>query len=93
MDRTGKEVNSRGLTLVEILAHATHYNANMRKECLAGIRDFFELHPTLVSLHIGAVRQEQVSACLQKSILPTPSATDLFAMRVVGHGFQSLHLM
>lgn len=58
VDRTGKEVNSRGLTLVEILAHSTHYNANMRKECLGGIRDFFELHPTLLSLHVGAVLEK-----------------------------------
>jgi len=56
--RTGKEVSSRGLTLVEILAHSTHYNANMRKECLGGIRDFFELHPMLLSLHVGAVLEK-----------------------------------
>ena len=58
VDRTGKEVNSRGLTLAEILSHSTHYNANMRKECLAGIRDFFELHPELLSLHVGAVLEK-----------------------------------
>jgi len=71
VDRTGKEVNSRGLTLVEILSHSTHYNANMRKECLAGIRDFFDLHPALLSLHVGAVRRAcPAAACIN----PKPGA-------------------
>ena len=30
----------------------------MRKDCLAGVRDFFELHPTLLSMHVGAVLEK-----------------------------------
>eukprot|EP00960_Hanusia_phi_P012376 361479-Hanusia_phi.AAC.1 len=55
LDRSGKEVNSRGLTLADILSHASHYSPNVRKECVAGVRDFFTLHPSLVSTHVGVV--------------------------------------
>lgn len=75
VDRSGKEVNSRGLTLVEILAHSTHYNANMRKECLAGVRDFFELHPRLLSLHVGAVSAPAGSdGATARRAAPSPDA-------------------
>ena len=55
VDRSGQEVSSRGLTLAEILSHSTHYAPNMRKECLAGVKDFFTLHPRLIDAKVGAV--------------------------------------
>ncbi|EKX31632.1 hypothetical protein GUITHDRAFT_149178 [Guillardia theta CCMP2712] len=55
VDRSGKEVNSRGLTLADVLSHASHYSANVRKECVAGVKDFFSLHPSLLSSHVGVV--------------------------------------
>ena len=55
VDRSGQEVSSRGLTLPEILSHSTHYAPNMRKECLAGVKDYFTLHPRTLDTHVGAV--------------------------------------
>ena len=98
VDRSGKEVNSRGLTLVEILSHSTHYNANMRKECLAGIRDFFELHPVLLSLHVGAVvthtAPSRTLLCLVCSSLRMSSASDkklCTGLAGAGKGVRSAH--
>lgn len=55
VDRSGQEVSSRGLTLPEILSHSTHYAPTMRKECLAGVKDYFTLHPRTLDTHVGAV--------------------------------------
>jgi pre-rRNA-processing protein IPI1 len=55
VDRDGQEVNSRGLTLREILVQTAHYSPNVRKEAVAGLRDFFTLHPATLPVHAGAV--------------------------------------
>ena len=54
-DRSGQEVNSRGLTLRELLGQVSHYSSAVRKEAIAGLKDFFVLHTQTLPTHIGAV--------------------------------------
>ncbi len=54
-DKSGQEVNSRGLTLREILGQISHYSPAVRKEAMSGLKDFFSLHPNTLAMHIGAV--------------------------------------
>ena len=54
-DKSGQEVNSRGLTLRELLNQVSHYSPSVRKEAVAGLRDFFTMHSSTLSVHVGAV--------------------------------------
>jgi pre-rRNA-processing protein IPI1 len=54
-DKSGQEVNSRGLTLREILGQISHYSPAVRKEAMSGLKDFFTLHPNTLTVHVGAV--------------------------------------
>ena len=54
-DKSGQEVNSRGLTLRELLGQVSHYSPAVRKEAIAGLKDFFCQHPHTLAVHIAAV--------------------------------------
>ncbi|XP_078432784.1 ARM repeat superfamily protein isoform X2 [Wolffia australiana] len=57
-ERTGMAVNSRGLTLKELLQQTSHYNAKTRKVALNGIRDLLTRHPSELKLHAVAVTEK-----------------------------------
>ncbi|GJN26937.1 hypothetical protein PR202_gb14905 [Eleusine coracana subsp. coracana] len=50
-ERAGMAVNKRGLTLQELLQQTGHYNANVRRAALNGIKDIVVRHPTELKLH------------------------------------------
>ncbi|XP_066347766.1 uncharacterized protein [Miscanthus floridulus] len=54
-ERTGIAVNKRGLTLRELLQQTGHYNANVRRAALNGIKDIVVKHPTELKLHKVAI--------------------------------------
>ncbi|CAA7396006.1 unnamed protein product [Spirodela intermedia] len=54
-ERTGMAVNSRGLTLKELLQQTSHHNAKTRKVALTGTRDLLIKHPSELKLHKVAV--------------------------------------
>lgn len=54
-ERTGMAVNKRGLTLRELLQQTGHYNANVRRAALNGIKDIVVKHPTELKLHKVAI--------------------------------------
>jgi len=54
-ERAGMAVNKRGLTLRELLQQTAHYNANVRRAALNGIKDIVVKHPTELKLHKVAI--------------------------------------
>ncbi|WVZ90659.1 hypothetical protein U9M48_036941 [Paspalum notatum var. saurae] len=54
-ERSGMAVNKRGLTLRELLQQTGHYNANVRRAALNGIKDIVVKHPTELKLHKVAI--------------------------------------
>ncbi|KAL6652592.1 hypothetical protein ACP70R_011517 [Stipagrostis hirtigluma subsp. patula] len=54
-ERAGMAVNKRGLTLRELLQQTTHYNANVRRAALNGIKEIVLKHPTELKLHKVAI--------------------------------------
>ncbi|KAL6845843.1 hypothetical protein ACP4OV_024418 [Aristida adscensionis] len=54
-ERAGMAVNKRGLTLRELLQQTTHYNANVRRAALNGIKDIVVKHPAELKLHKVAI--------------------------------------
>ncbi|TVT98346.1 hypothetical protein EJB05_56350 [Eragrostis curvula] len=63
-ERSGMAVNKRGLTLRELLQQTGHYNANVRRAALNGIKDIIVKHPAELKLHKVAIiekLQERIS--------------------------------
>ncbi|GJN26936.1 hypothetical protein PR202_gb14904 [Eleusine coracana subsp. coracana] len=54
-ERAGMAVNKRGLTLRELLQQTGHYNANVGRAALNGIKDIVVKHPTELKLHKVAI--------------------------------------
>uniref|UniRef100_A0A0D9W5Z4 Uncharacterized protein n=2 Tax=Leersia perrieri TaxID=77586 RepID=A0A0D9W5Z4_9ORYZ len=63
-ERTGMAVNKRGLTLRELLQQTGHYNANVRRAALNGIKDLVVKHPSELKLHkVAIVEKLQERIC------------------------------
>ncbi|GJN02641.1 hypothetical protein PR202_ga20013 [Eleusine coracana subsp. coracana] len=92
-ERAGMAVNKRGLTLRELLQQTGHYNANVRRAALNGIKDIVVKHPTELKLHKVAIIEklqericdsdkvvrESLYSLLQSQIIP--SLKQLMAFR------------
>ncbi|KAK3141987.1 hypothetical protein QOZ80_4BG0340710 [Eleusine coracana subsp. coracana] len=84
-ERAGMAVNKRGLTLQELLQQTGHYNANVRRAALNGIKDIVVRHPTELKLHKVAIIEklqericdsdkvvrESLYSLLQSQIIPS----------------------
>ncbi|EEC77439.1 hypothetical protein OsI_16240 [Oryza sativa Indica Group] len=63
-ERAGMAVNKRGLTLRELLQQTGHYNANVRRAALNGIKDLVAKHPSELKLHkVAIVEKLQERIC------------------------------
>ncbi|KAF0890463.1 hypothetical protein E2562_002832 [Oryza meyeriana var. granulata] len=63
-ERAGMAVNKRGLTLRELLQQTGHYNANVRRAALNGIKDLVVKHPSELKLHkVAIVEKLQERIC------------------------------
>ncbi|XP_015692389.1 uncharacterized protein LOC102700798 isoform X1 [Oryza brachyantha] len=63
-ERAGMAVNKRGLTLRELLQQTGHYNANVRRAALNGIKDIIVKHPSELRLHkVAIVEKLQERIC------------------------------
>lgn len=94
-ERTGMAVNKRGLTLRELLQQTGHYNANVRRAALNGIKDIVVKHPTELKLHkVAIIEKLQERICdtdkvvreslfniLQSLIFPSLKEDNAISMR------------
>ncbi|KAL5216290.1 hypothetical protein ABZP36_007691 [Zizania latifolia] len=94
-ERTGMAVNKRGLTLRELLQQTGHYNANVRRAALNGIKDIVAKHPSELTLHkVAIVEKLQERICdtdkvvreslfniLQSLIFPSLKEDNAISMR------------
>ncbi|KAF8703383.1 hypothetical protein HU200_032184 [Digitaria exilis] len=63
-ERAGVAVNKRGLTLRELLQQTVHYNANVRRAAMSGIKDIVVKHPTELKLHkVAMIEKLQERIC------------------------------
>nr|CAB3484790.1 unnamed protein product [Digitaria exilis] len=63
-ERAGVAVNKRGLTLRELLQQTVHYNANVRRAAMNGIKDIVVKHPTELKLHkVAMIEKLQERIC------------------------------
>ncbi|EFA75093.1 hypothetical protein PPL_11167 [Heterostelium album PN500] len=47
--------NQRNLTLKDLLSKTKHYSEQIRRDSLNGLKDLIQMHPVVVSQHIGAI--------------------------------------
>ncbi|KAK3142350.1 hypothetical protein QOZ80_4BG0345410 [Eleusine coracana subsp. coracana] len=94
-ERAGMAVNKRGLTLRELLQQTGHYNANVRRAALNGIKDIVVKHPTELKLHKVAIIEklqericdsdkvvrESLYSLLQSQIIPSLKQDNAISMR------------
>ncbi|XP_062184458.1 uncharacterized protein LOC133888289 [Phragmites australis] len=94
-ERAGMAVNKRGLTLRELLQQTVHYNANVRRAALNGIKDIVVKHPTELKLHkVAIIEKLQERICdtdkvvreslhniLQSLIFPSLKEDNAISMR------------
>ncbi|CAH2036338.1 unnamed protein product [Thlaspi arvense] len=50
-EKTGFATSKKNLTLKELLGKSVHHNANLRKDALLGIKEFFKSHPAELQSH------------------------------------------
>ncbi|KAK5575969.1 hypothetical protein RB653_007105 [Dictyostelium firmibasis] len=53
-------VNHRNLTLKDLLTKLNHYNDQVKKDAVTGIRDLISKHPTVLFVHLGAIMNKLV---------------------------------
>ncbi|XP_077979040.1 testis-expressed protein 10 homolog isoform X1 [Glandiceps talaboti] len=58
---TSQPTNQRKQNIQELFTHLNHYNASMRQESVAGLKDLFVRHPNQISIHLSSII-EQVSS-------------------------------
>eukprot|EP01116_Phalansterium_solitarium_P002396 TRINITY_DN12392_c0_g1_i1.p1 TRINITY_DN12392_c0_g1~~TRINITY_DN12392_c0_g1_i1.p1 ORF type:complete len:380 (-),score=150.06 TRINITY_DN12392_c0_g1_i1:7-1146(-) len=68
-DKTGEAVNSRQMTLKQLLSQLKHYSATTRKDAIAGLKDLVQRHPEVLKVHVGAI-VEALSELLTDQELP-----------------------
>ncbi|ORZ13381.1 hypothetical protein BCR41DRAFT_94567 [Lobosporangium transversale] len=54
-DKTTLLTNSRNATFAELITQLKHYSPGNRKDAILGLRDLFDHHPHLLSLHLGVL--------------------------------------
>ncbi|SNX86129.1 related to IPI1 - essential component of the Rix1 complex [Melanopsichium pennsylvanicum] len=62
-DKSGKQVNSRNLTISELALQLRHYSASVRRDAVGGIREILTLHPSLL-LSAAAPLLSELSRCI-----------------------------
>ncbi|KAN0043226.1 hypothetical protein ACTA71_010866 [Dictyostelium dimigraforme] len=53
-------VNHRNLTLKDLLTKLNHYNDQVKKDAVTGIRDLIMKHPSVLFVHLGAIMNKLV---------------------------------
>ncbi|EGC35558.1 hypothetical protein DICPUDRAFT_87805 [Dictyostelium purpureum] len=53
-------VNFRNLTLKDLLSKLSHYNDQIKKDSVTGIRDLISLHPVVLHSHLGSIMNKLV---------------------------------
>ncbi|KAM9960737.1 hypothetical protein ACTFIW_009886 [Dictyostelium discoideum] len=53
-------VNHRNLTLKDLLTKLNHYNDQVKKDAVTGIRDLILKHPSVLFVHLGAIMNKLV---------------------------------
>lgn len=48
VDKSGKLVNSRNLTIADLALQLRHYSAGVRRDAVSGIKEILSLHPSLI---------------------------------------------
>uniref|UniRef100_V5GSM4 Pre-rRNA-processing protein n=1 Tax=Kalmanozyma brasiliensis (strain GHG001) TaxID=1365824 RepID=V5GSM4_KALBG len=48
VDKSGKLVNSRNLTITDLALQLRHYSAGVRRDAVSGIKEILTLHPSLI---------------------------------------------
>eukprot|EP00124_Ichthyophonus_hoferi_P002336 Ihof_evm10s154 gene=Ihof_evmTU10s154 len=66
----GDAVNQRNLTLKELLCQARHYNANVRKSSMHGLRDLFFRHPYVLTSNLGTIIEKIMPTAVDVELEP-----------------------
>ncbi|SJX64485.1 related to IPI1-essential component of the Rix1 complex [Sporisorium reilianum f. sp. reilianum] len=63
VDKSGKLVNSRNLTIAELALQLRHYSAGVRRDAVGGIKEILTLHPSLMLTDAASLIPE-LSRCI-----------------------------
>ncbi|CDU24791.1 related to IPI1-essential component of the Rix1 complex [Sporisorium scitamineum] len=63
VDKSGKLVNSRNLTIVDLALQLRHYSASVRRDAVSGIKEILTMHPSLMLTDAASLVPE-LSRCI-----------------------------
>lgn len=63
VDKSGKLVNSRNLTIADLALQLRHYSAAVRRDAITGIKEILTLHPSLLMTDAASIVPE-LSRCI-----------------------------
>lgn len=63
VDKSGKLVNSRNLTIADLALQLRHYSAGVRRDAVGGIKEILTLHPSLMLTDAASLIPE-LSRCI-----------------------------
>lgn len=71
-------MNSRRLTLDDLISQTRHHNANVRKDAYVGLLDLFNMHPHLLSFEVGNFFEYIVEGMIDTDVAPRNACLALF---------------